>query len=724
MSPVKVQPAHRAAPQRPAARAAPHVPAVATLSAPPGVIRRAPACACGGGCPRCKGASRAASPADEEPAQRLAALGAHAKLRVGAPDDPLEREADALADRVTSQPAPGTRASALAPASACTGAGQPLAPGLRDYFEAGFGRGFERVRIHTGPAAAASSEALGARAYTLGSDIWFNRGEFDPGSQRGRHLLAHELAHVAQAGAADGPGTARRKPSDFQIDDLPVDAPFDTTQIYFDRSSVNIPASEQAKIAALAKPAKRALTLHGSSSEDTPAATQAIEIEARLDAVEAALKKAAHTGPRARAPHPGEGTGDIDYRSRRGVRVVPTPKGMKAAPNPKDPCGVPGSEVAKNPELKTCEDQFDDAFDKTSPSAKEIVDKAEKDIVTTPTAAATAVVDKFFTGVARADVNANVSAIAKQVRQLRARHVCHTACDGGCVRPAYNTGEGLGGAGAMMTICPGFVSAQRDFRVDTLLHESSHANPLMRIEDVAYANTRLVPFLLPADARRNTDSYVLLMRLVHTAGSKQFGPVNPDVLTGMTGAGAGSDTEQTQRAVAWLESWLNYGAFDTGILYQTIVESLSTPVKKWKTSGPNEFNIQTMNRIATAFPGEFTDPGPDRSPRNTPPTDADKIRVAALHDRLTQMYRVVNQRVVNVRRVPAGGGEEWGSQKALPRMTQDVKVGPDFFAKGQVDQVKRLVALMVHARADISFAFEAKYVALMDLIRIHRTLGP
>lgn len=711
--------AHQRAPAR-AAHAAYAAPAVSTLSAPPGVIRRASACACGGGCPRCKAGSHGSEASEDDAAKRLASMGAHAKLKVGAPDDPLEREADALADRVTGRAVPDHPSWHSQPAEA-GGSGKQLAPGLRSFFEQGFGRGFDRVRIHTGPAAAASSNALNARAYTLGSDIWFNQGEFDPGSQRGRHLLAHELAHVTQSGAA---ATVRRAPLDFQVDDLPTDAPFDTGQIYFERSGVNIPATEQAKIAALAKPAKRPLTLHGQSSEDTPAATQPIEIEARLDAVEDALKKAGHTGTRTRAPHPGEGTGDIDYRSRRGVRVVPTPKGMKAAPNPKNPCGVAGSEVAKNKELTTCEKQFDDAFDKASPGAKEIADKAEKDIVTTPTAAATAVVNQFFAGVPRPEIDANVTAIAKQVRQLRARHQCHTTCDGGCNRPAYNSGTGLGATGAMVTICPDFVSAQRDFRVDTLIHEASHGNPLLSVDDVAYSNTRLIPFLLPADAKRNTDSYVLLMRLVHKAGSKQFGPVTPDVLTGMNAVGAGSDTEQTQRAVAWLESWLNYGAFDTGILYQTIVESLSTPVKKWVTSGTNEFNVETMNRIATAFPGEFTDPGADGTARNTPPTDADKIRVAALHDRFGQMYSVINQQVINVTRVAAGTKEEWGRQKALPRMTQDVKVNPDFFTKNKVDQVKRLVELMVHTRTDISLSFEPKYVKLIDLIRVHRKLGP
>ena len=54
------------------------------------------------------------------------------------------------------------------------------------------------VRIHTGTQAAASARAVNARAYTVGNDIVFNSGQYQPQSFEGRHLLAHELTHVAQ----------------------------------------------------------------------------------------------------------------------------------------------------------------------------------------------------------------------------------------------------------------------------------------------------------------------------------------------------------------------------------------------------------------------------------------------------------------------------------------------------------------------------------------------
>ena len=64
--------------------------------------------------------------------------------------------------------------------------------------ESRFGRDFSRVRVHTGGEAAASARAVGARAYTYGSDAFFGAGQYSPGTYEGRGLLAHELAHVVQ----------------------------------------------------------------------------------------------------------------------------------------------------------------------------------------------------------------------------------------------------------------------------------------------------------------------------------------------------------------------------------------------------------------------------------------------------------------------------------------------------------------------------------------------
>ena len=78
--------------------------------------------------------------------------------------------------------------------------GQPLDSATRTFMESRFGHDFSHVRVHVGAAPAASAGALGAQAYTAGHHIVFGANRYAPQSHTGRHLLAHELAHVVQQG--------------------------------------------------------------------------------------------------------------------------------------------------------------------------------------------------------------------------------------------------------------------------------------------------------------------------------------------------------------------------------------------------------------------------------------------------------------------------------------------------------------------------------------------
>ena len=78
------------------------------------------------------------------------------------------------------------------------GGGRQLDKGVRSQMESSFGADFGGVRVHTDSQAAALNQTLNARAFTTGQDIFFGRGNYDPGSSGGRELLAHELTHVVQ----------------------------------------------------------------------------------------------------------------------------------------------------------------------------------------------------------------------------------------------------------------------------------------------------------------------------------------------------------------------------------------------------------------------------------------------------------------------------------------------------------------------------------------------
>lgn len=213
---------------------------------------------------------------------QLLALGAQAKLAVSAPDDPAEQEADRVADavvdglaapRIANGAMPtalafkcaaceveeesrdknviarkattaesATPASALPSALGLAGGGTPLPQRTRNAFEASFGVDFSNVRIHDDGAAHDAARTFNARAFTYGSDIAFSYGQFQPETQAGRHLLAHELTHVVQQGGSGA--RVQRSPEDVQ-------------RIIADQDSRGVVSLPQADINA-ASPAQRA----------------------------------------------------------------------------------------------------------------------------------------------------------------------------------------------------------------------------------------------------------------------------------------------------------------------------------------------------------------------------------------------------------------------------------------------------------------------------------
>ncbi len=170
------------------------------------------------------------------------------KLTVGAPNDQYEQEADRVADQVMRMPdnkidinsadstpqiqrmcpecsdelqrqpieeeeeeiqlkSQSTSASAASSVftsdiNAIRGKGKPLPNTIRNYFEPRFGFDFGAVRVHTDSRAAQLAQTIKARAFTTGKDVVFGTGEYAPQTRTGQNLLAHELTHTVQQGAA------------------------------------------------------------------------------------------------------------------------------------------------------------------------------------------------------------------------------------------------------------------------------------------------------------------------------------------------------------------------------------------------------------------------------------------------------------------------------------------------------------------------------------------
>jgi hypothetical protein len=154
------------------------------------------------------------------------------ELKVSQPNDPSELEADNIADAVMRMPyMPGSEkdyerqsgktgsatgakhnhpknltSSGGVPISsdvgirinATKGSGNRLDSNARNFFEPRFGVDLGNVNIHTGREATSLSRQLSAKAFTIGNDVYFDNGIYQPDSQSGREILAHELSHVLQ----------------------------------------------------------------------------------------------------------------------------------------------------------------------------------------------------------------------------------------------------------------------------------------------------------------------------------------------------------------------------------------------------------------------------------------------------------------------------------------------------------------------------------------------
>jgi hypothetical protein len=100
------------------------------------------------------------------------------------------------------------------------GGGEPLPPSLRGGMETSLGVDLGDVRVHTDASAASSAHSVQASAYTVGNDVVFAAGQYDPASATGQRTLAHELTHVVQqrsgpvAGTPTGDGISLSDPTD------------------------------------------------------------------------------------------------------------------------------------------------------------------------------------------------------------------------------------------------------------------------------------------------------------------------------------------------------------------------------------------------------------------------------------------------------------------------------------------------------------------------------
>ncbi|MCP2729469.1 eCIS core domain-containing protein, partial [Limnofasciculus baicalensis] len=165
---------------------------------------------------------------EEEPLQ--------AKLESGAiqrDEMPPEEEEEPLQAKLMVQRKSGVGGTAATPdlensIESARGGGQSLSENIREPMEEAFGADFSGVKVHTDGQSDQLNQSIQARAFTTGQDIFFRQGQYDPGSQGGQELLAHELTHVVQQnGGAVQPKLT--KPIQTKLNSHPKDPSEDET---------------------------------------------------------------------------------------------------------------------------------------------------------------------------------------------------------------------------------------------------------------------------------------------------------------------------------------------------------------------------------------------------------------------------------------------------------------------------------------------------------------
>lgn len=577
------------------------------------------------------------------------------------------------------------------------GSGQPLSDSVRTFFEPRFGQSFADVRVHTDSVAARAARSIDALAYTSGSSVVFGQDRYRPDTREGQHLLAHELTHVVQQ---RGGVTAQvQRATTDPVGGVDPDAASFPDRIFFDRNSFTIPASESPKVTALATPAGRALDLNGFSSEEGSLASRTSLTDARIAAVDNALRGAGHTGAQTAHPNPRAGEGNIHYRSMRAVEVLPV-GGASSVPS----C-VPTA-ANPTPQIRACGTAFSRAF----PIGVGWLVQAMVELGNaTPTA--TAEVGRLFPGSTTTTLLGSVISLMTQYAGLAGHNVCHTTCDSQCDRPAYNSGVG---AAQVMTLCPGFLDNTNDVEnAETLVHETLHATPGIAALDNAYSTTREIDFLSAAGSSNNTDSYVLLVLRLQAGGAPAGTSSPPADVRGATLSPAEFAT--ARRALSWLEQWLLAADWDVQQLYDAIQRNVGR-AGGWDPADDSQ--AETQHVVSPSL--GLTDPGP--APRATAPVHDDQINVAGIWDRFLRMRQAVYTIPITLNKTVGAAVESWA-----PGPGTAVTVDPAFFGEAPLAQVRRLLRLLASRISGISTARVAAYVDAADQIRLHfssGTVGP
>ena len=723
----------------------------------------------------------------------LSPVGLQAKLAVSQPDDPYEREADRVAESVMRMAVPQAasplsfshssglaqrkcasceeeeekvqrkeQSAATEPATvsssvvdrALNSPGRPLDETTRDFMEPRFGYDLSHVRVHDDATSASSAVAVNAKAYTLGPHIVFGAGMYQPQSNDGRRLLAHELTHTVQQ--ASSPLGVQRDVSDFRVTQVQPDPVERTkgkpTRFFFEldqsefRDSVSEELAEKKRVQQWAADHKgEHVTLVGRASQEGSKSSNRDLAHARATTVSGILIDGGVKVDKIKVDMKYEDR-PVDYRYYRSVEI----ESKKDCDSAKD---IAECEAALA-EAHIRATEIANAAMARLPPDTDPASASQPQANTPPRESRDAVLDARFKGIPRATLLPLFESIVTRLGEVddAAGHTCNDRCQEKCERAAS------AGAGSPIVLCPPFYDPglfgglSKDTQVFAVLHETTHSAVVKDSKppksvgiDFAYSTTRMFGVLEGSEALENADSFVMtLLALAEKVGGAPAvltarGPAPADSFKLTTPAGETDDRNRTaRRAIGFAESWLNYSAFWSPNAYDFVAASLTTwtslgytghaLIELWAAPfklnhpGNTGFSAEKLAKIVP-FQKDLESRGYKSPPTSSHATTNDRTKVAGIYDRYKRMLKIMDS-PLTVDQATSGDGA-WSTAAGLPGLGTEVKLADSFFTSlSSSERSRHIIRLMARAMSDIPRSWEEAYVEGADGVRHFRGLGP
>ncbi len=578
-----------------------------------------------------------------------------------------------------------------------TAVGSQWTTHTRNFMESRFGYDFGSVQIHNDAMAHRSSADINALAYTHGNHVVFGNGHYQPNTDSGKKLLAHELTHVVQQSGAKTNGSIQRFPDDKHdltsaalSGDPKLERCFDGEKLIKKPDKGEPVRKLQTALLGLGIP----LPVHGADS-DYGGETKEAVIEFQQKAGMSAEEQDGIVGKKT--------IGLLDKSSRNGVieKDVDDAATDFTVSKPK----ANDTSCEGQPTESACTTADLAKIDAVATDSSTMVDKVLNEQLP-PVKNSQADFPQIYTTIFKNDDKDSVNkvrqnyqttqAFINNIKTDRSLVVCATACDGGCRSgsPAYASFQKKLGK-KVIHFCPGL--DKHPERVQIVLHESHHAS-IVGSRDFAYAETRLIDKIDFDTALKNAASFHLYASAVDKPAGTVIGQPVKDKNT-LTDA---SQKQTVDLALAHLEQWFRLVTFDISV----DIKAANDAKKKGRYESP------AAERDMDIWADWFNTTRPP-----APPKDADISKLKGIEERLNAMEKTFSRAFTITQ---TAGASNW----IIGATSVNIELNKATVSLQERSLVIALLQELVNATSGISANVESLYVGSINDMRNTRQLAP